>query len=259
MPLAEALRYLRGDQYPPLYFVLLRSWTRLFSDSPESVRWSSIFTSLVAAVIALALGRRVLGRAVGGAVCATLFMLSPAIFVFSLEVRAYILSVGLLMLATYFWFDLRDEQRSTRIRAVAFALACTASFYTHYLTAIPIAVLLGFLVFEGARARSRVLLAVGVTVALASPLLATIPRPGRGQLPGAARTGCSPRSNPESLNYGPPAQATLATRIQGLVVAEASLLGVYPAQEHHCTCGAGHAPSGLLGSLQSGWPYEATD
>ena len=119
---------LRADGAPPLYYVLLHGWMRVFGSGDMAVRALSIVAA-VAAVVVLA---HVAGRLFGGgwaAVVTVLVVGSNPFFVrYATEARMYalvFLEVGLGMLAIDWW--LRDRRRAGLLLsfAVAWSLALT--------------------------------------------------------------------------------------------------------------------------------------
>jgi len=96
-PLAAMLDHAAGDVHSPLFYVLLWGWIRVGGDSQAQLSLFSVVLSLCATLGMLVLGRRLLGSHFG-AFAAALFAFSPMLFVYSLEVRIYMLSRSRLYL-----------------------------------------------------------------------------------------------------------------------------------------------------------------
>ena len=143
------------DIHPPLYYLLLHLWTRLFDTSAGSARLLSVFLGTATVPLLYATGRRLLGPK-GGLAAAFLLAISPFHIYYSQEVRMYVLVTLLGLAATH--YALRwDAGRRGAGCWVAYVLAATAALYTQYyaaflLLALNLVVLARWL--QGARARS---------------------------------------------------------------------------------------------------------
>lgn len=131
LPVGEIPEALRHDGHPPLYYLLLHGWIRLFGTSDLAVRSLSGVFALGTLPLAWLAGRRR-----GGPVLAWLALLVLAISPFALryatETRMYAL-VMLLVLAGWLLVDgaLRLG-RDRWIHLVAIALTAGALLYVHY-------------------------------------------------------------------------------------------------------------------------------
>lgn len=120
---------LNVDVHPPLYFVLLRGWCRLFGSTALSARLLSLVLGLLCLPAAFSLGRRLLDERAG--LMAALFLaLSPIHVFYAQEARAYTLLALLVLLAVHALIDALEKDR---LRDWALlALWNTALLYTHY-------------------------------------------------------------------------------------------------------------------------------
>ena len=91
LPLAELPRHLAGEYNPPFFYLLLWTWVRAVGDAQAQLRLFSVVLNLCAMVGMYLLARRILGARFG-ALAAALFAFSPMLFVYSLEVRNYMLT-----------------------------------------------------------------------------------------------------------------------------------------------------------------------
>jgi hypothetical protein len=129
LPLADIPGALRTDGAPPLYYMLLHVWMRVFGRSDAALRYLSVAISLITLPIMAAAARRFGGRqAVWPAVL--LLALNPFGIRYATETRMYSLVVlevtlGLLVVS------LALEQ-PTRLRLAGVALLTAALLYTHY-------------------------------------------------------------------------------------------------------------------------------
>ena len=120
---------LNVDVHPPLYFVLLRGWCRLFGSTALSARLLSLVLGLLCLPAAFSLGRRLLDERAG--LMAALFLaLSPIHVFYAQEARAYTLLALLVLLAVA---SLIDALENDRPRDWALLVIWnTALLYTHY-------------------------------------------------------------------------------------------------------------------------------
>jgi len=164
----------RLEPNPPLYYVLLHAWMRLFGDSAEAVRSLSVVFSTLTALTTYAIGRALLGRR--AAFVAGLFAaLAPASVFFAQEARAYALlacleGAALLALACYARGVAIGRMRR-QVWLIAFAAAAVGAAFTHYTAVVFVAA--GFAMMtlhvafppDGAGREFRALLVAGLTVA----------------------------------------------------------------------------------------------
>jgi len=177
-PPAPAARVVRAvelsDTSPPLYYLLLATWTRLLGTSQEALRLLSLVCALATLPLIARLARRAGGH---GAVlpALTLFTLLPASVHYSTEGRMYALiwleAAGSALLA------LESGRRRARPLALAgFVLVTSAGLLTHYAFAFIAAALLAALLLRpGALGRGRVALAALGIGLLALPWYLRLP------------------------------------------------------------------------------------
>src|SRR5437016_2988737 len=129
LPLARLPEALRHDGAPPLYYVLLHVWMRLFGTGDAAVRSLSSICAVASLPFAWMAGRRVGGRA---AAAGTLVLVasSPFAIRYATEARMYSL-VGLLVLIGFLALaGALEEPRKGRL--VTIALVTGALLLTHY-------------------------------------------------------------------------------------------------------------------------------
>jgi hypothetical protein len=161
--ITEGLR--RRDVHPPVYYVLLAFWRRLFGFSIESARMFSVICSL-ASIVALYLLLRA-GRTERPHISVLVYALSPVAAVFGSLARNYALATLLIVgaaLAAFLAAKRIEQGRAGVAFALAAATACGIAFQTNYLALFPAGVILLWLSTCLWR-RQRML-------ALASPFLA---------------------------------------------------------------------------------------
>jgi hypothetical protein len=143
-PVGGLLAALRHDGSPPLYYLLLHVWIKVFGDGDVAVRALSGVLSLATLPLAWAAGARVgaLGTAHGNGDAGTprrvaratllLFASSPYAIRYGSETRMY--SMVVLLVLAFGLVLVRALERPTTRRLALLTLATTALVYTHYWT-----------------------------------------------------------------------------------------------------------------------------
>jgi hypothetical protein len=161
LPLADLPDALRQDGAPPLYYVLLHGWMRVWGSGDLAVRsLSGLMATATLPLIWLA-GRRVGTRATAWA-AALLLASSPFAVRYATETRMYAL-VLLLTLAGHLVLT-RALERPSPARLAAVAAVTAALLYTHYWSLFLLAVVATWLLVRARRmvAARWCLAAVGV-------------------------------------------------------------------------------------------------
>jgi uncharacterized membrane protein len=129
LPLGDLFEQLRHDGHPPLYYLLLHVWMKVFGEGDEAVRsLSGVFGILTLPVLWVA-AKRYGGRAT--AVAAVLLLAtSPFAIRYSTETRMYSLVMLLVLLG---WLALQLAlERPTLLRLAAVAVVSGLLALTHY-------------------------------------------------------------------------------------------------------------------------------
>ena len=127
-PLTDIPGLLRQDGSPPLYYLILGVWTRIFGIGEADTHALSIAFTLAAVPIAFAVGRALFGARAGW-FAALLVALNPFLTYYAQETRMYAL-VSLLSLIVAGTFALVFVQRR-RVWLPAFAASLALLMYTH--------------------------------------------------------------------------------------------------------------------------------
>jgi mannosyltransferase len=129
MPLGEILTRTARDVHPPLYYLVLNLWMKLFGTSELAARSLSVLAVLVAALIMYFLVKRLFG--VGAARVAVLFTaVGPFLIRYGQEARMYALVACLIALATYLLVSALDERNKKRL--YLYGVVMGLAFLTHY-------------------------------------------------------------------------------------------------------------------------------
>lgn len=122
------------DVHPPLYYLLLHAWMSLFGNGLFSIRFMSVVPALGTVALVIWLVRLIATRR-AAVLAGLLVALMPIAVRYSQEVRMYSLMGFWLIGATIalvLWVQHPQRQRYL----VFYVLLMTASFYTHYFTAL---------------------------------------------------------------------------------------------------------------------------
>jgi len=134
---------LKLDSSPPLYYLLLHFWIKLFGDSEAAVRsLSSLFGIALACVIYL-VARRMFGPETA-VFAGLLAALSPVQIMYSQETRMYALLPLLSLLAFYFFLKHLEDRRmpSLALAALFTGLAIYTHNFSFFLLPVQLAMLL---------------------------------------------------------------------------------------------------------------------
>ena len=133
-PPADAAKVIRAvflsDTSPPLYYVLLSGWSRLFGTGDAALRLCSLFFTLLALPLVWLVGRDVGGPRMAWT-AAALFAVSPVSVFYSVEGRMY--SLLWFFAAALAWTTLALSRRGARPALMAAWVALAAGgLLTHY-------------------------------------------------------------------------------------------------------------------------------
>jgi mannosyltransferase len=120
-----------SESAPPLYYVLVWIWTRLFGAGPLGFRSFSALAGTLTVPVMYVVGRRISVRA--GLWAAALTAVNPAMYYYSQEARAYALVVLLSAAALVFWQRALD--RPSRRNLWLWAGMSSLAVLTHYFAA----------------------------------------------------------------------------------------------------------------------------
>ncbi|WP_232304072.1 glycosyltransferase family 39 protein [Pseudofrankia sp. DC12] len=160
-PVGGLLAALRHDGSPPLYYLLLHVWIKIFGDGDVAVRALSGVLSLATLPLAWAAGVRAgaLATAHGNGDAGTprrvaratllLFASSPYAIRYGSETRMY--SMVVLLALAFGLAVVRALEQSSVRRLALVALATTALVYTHYWTFLLVFTVAAFLLLQSRR------------------------------------------------------------------------------------------------------------
>ncbi len=220
-PLSQLPRLLREDGSPPVFYVILHFWIRLFGTSPEATHLLPLIVSLACVPLAYWSATQLFDRRAGIA-AAALFATNPFLGWYSTETRMYPLVVALTIVGiTFAWRAVRERSWTDGIWGVA---AFTLLLYTHdwgiYLTAVTALVLFGLALSRGDRR-----MAVGV--ALMTSAVAALWLPWLPSFIAQAKNTAAPWAIRPNIGdfFADPSSALGGT--MGIIVAPALAVGVF--------------------------------
>ncbi len=103
-------RNLSIDWNPPLYFIILHYWIKLFGSSEFALRFLSLIFSVLSVPCLYILGEKIFNRRVGLYACGIMALSGFHIW-YAQEARPYSLSILLSILSTYFFFRFLTEKK----------------------------------------------------------------------------------------------------------------------------------------------------
>jgi len=130
LPLGDIAEGLRHDGAPPLFYVLLHGWMRIFGDGDLAVRFLPGLFSVAALPLAWLAGRRLGGETVAWS-AVILLAASPFAVRYATEARMYSLVVMLVLMGYLAVTELLERPASRRA-AVAVGAVTAALLLTHY-------------------------------------------------------------------------------------------------------------------------------
>lgn len=125
---AGLLDGLKRDSSPPLYYLLLAGWMKVFGDGEAAVRTLSVIPGVLTVGALFAIGRRLFGTQTG-LLAAVLAAVAPTHVFYCQQARMYSL-LGLLGLLSSYWLWRAIEDGRGRFY-VAYVLATLGALYTH--------------------------------------------------------------------------------------------------------------------------------
>src|SRR5829696_2124569 len=125
----------RGDEYPPLYFLILRFAQWIFGDAEWALRLPSALAGWLCILAIYLLGKRLYSEREGIMAALFLAVLWAPIY-YSQEARAYSMLILLPILTSYFWWGVMLGLRYRRelpVREAALYVVCALlCAYAHY-------------------------------------------------------------------------------------------------------------------------------
>lgn len=119
-----------GDIHPPLFYIVLKAWTNMFSDSVFSMRMLSTLLSMLSMLFLFNICREIKITEKRIIFVLILYAVSPLNIYYSQEVRMQSLNLFLTIGSTFFFLRFLNSKKNTH--GILWALFAALSLYTHY-------------------------------------------------------------------------------------------------------------------------------
>ncbi len=158
------------DFHPPVYYLFLNLWTKIFGNGVMGMRLSSVLFSLITICLVYRIGILIKDKKLG-LWAAVLTGFNPLLVYYSQELRMYSLMVMILMVAVYNWIKIvKNEEK--KINWICFNLATGLAFLTFYGSVfLTGAMILYFLITKKWQKFLKSFWGIGVAILGISPLL----------------------------------------------------------------------------------------
>ncbi len=127
-----------GDFHPPLYYMILSVWTRVFGYGEPSLRFPSILFSLITGYVIYLIARGRFSKKVGQ-YAVIFFLFNPLIVYYSQEARMYSLATLFTTCSLLFFFRL--QKKYSLLNVFLFLLFSCLNLYTFYGTIFIVGIL----------------------------------------------------------------------------------------------------------------------
>ncbi len=121
---------LKADVHPPLYFLILHSWTRLFGTGERIVRSLSGLFYILSVFAAFGIGRELYGTKTG-LLCAAIYLSSPLGILAAQFARMYALLSLLSILSTWLYLQFSIKPRDSRFLFALYVVVNVLGTLTH--------------------------------------------------------------------------------------------------------------------------------
>lgn len=119
-----------GDIHPPLYYIVLKLWTNIFSDNIASMRLLSCLFGILSLILIYKLSKKFLGSDLQIIFVLLLYTVSPLNIYYSQEVRMLNLNLLLCLGSVFYFFNFLEKQNIKS--GIIYTLYSILAIYTHY-------------------------------------------------------------------------------------------------------------------------------
>lgn len=120
-----------SDFHPPLYYLVISLWTKVFGTGEFSLRFPSVLFSFAAAGYVYLIVRQLKNKT-AGLWSALFFLINPLGLYYSQEARMYMMATALLAGAFYYYLRTVRSERTKPVDLFWFNLFCFLSLMTFY-------------------------------------------------------------------------------------------------------------------------------
>lgn len=125
----DTIADLSGSPLPPLYYLIMKVWVRLFGESAFSLRFPSLIFSTLSIPLIFLLARELFDKKVG-LISALLLSVSPYSINYAQDAKMYSLFWALGILSFLFFYRFGKERRKKDL--VAYTVTAVIALYTSY-------------------------------------------------------------------------------------------------------------------------------
>jgi 4-amino-4-deoxy-L-arabinose transferase-like glycosyltransferase len=165
----NVFRYYVNDNHPPLFFLLLGAWLKLFGANEFAIRLFPLVINLVTLPVIYLLGFQIFRNRAVSLVACLVFSLSPYLVYYSQEARMY--SLLLLLSCLSMLFFLKIQESAGWQSYAGFVLFSVLGLYTHYYYAFFLCFQVLYWIFFGDRRIYNFLNSLAVIVLFFIPWL----------------------------------------------------------------------------------------
>lgn len=129
LPIPELLHKLTFDYSPPLFYLILHIWIKIFGNQDFNLRLLPLLTHLITIPTSYLITQKLYNRPTA-ILSTTIITLSGLTTYYAIEVRMYSLVLLISIINTYFF--LKTFEKPTRHRILGFIATTTLGLYTHH-------------------------------------------------------------------------------------------------------------------------------
>lgn len=129
----EMMERIKQDVHPPLYYIVLKGWNFIFGNSLFSLRFFSIFFSILAIASFYLFIKKAFKKNSIALFSSLLFVFSYFQIQYAMEARMYSMGTFLVIISSFFL--LKAMETKAWKYWILYALAISAGIYTHYFVA----------------------------------------------------------------------------------------------------------------------------
>jgi len=121
---------LKADVHPPLYFLILHSWMRLFGTGERTVRSLSGVFYILSVFAVFGIGRELYGTKTA-LLCAAIYLSSPLAILAAQFARMYSLLSLLAILSTWLYLQFSNKPRDSHLQFALYIVVNVLGAFTH--------------------------------------------------------------------------------------------------------------------------------
>jgi uncharacterized membrane protein len=120
------------EGHPPLYFILLKSWSYFFGCSELALRSFSMCCGLISLLLLFSLFRKKAKQTFTAWIVLIMLIFNPFLFYIFTEARMYALAFLMASMSFRYWLIYQNDRKIKSFAYLFFCLSSVCLFYTHY-------------------------------------------------------------------------------------------------------------------------------